>query len=74
MEVVPVKIVPRGFGETQRRDSWWWEPVLVLTVLGSFVVYATWAAFQGWRKKFARWTRRSIRPGKWLQGCSNIRA
>jgi hypothetical protein len=46
MEVVPVKIVPRGFGETQRRDSWWWEPVLVLTVLGSFVVYATWAAFQ----------------------------
>ena len=47
MEVVPVKIVPRTFGETQRRDSWYWEPVLVLTVLGSFVVYATWAAFQG---------------------------
>src|SRR6187402_2135940 len=46
MEVVPVKIVPRGFGETQRRDTWWWEPALVLMVLGSFVVYATWAAFQ----------------------------
>ena len=46
MEVVPVKIVPRSFGETQRRDSWWWEPVLVLAVLGGFVVYATWAAFQ----------------------------
>src|SRR5688500_18388976 len=46
MEVVPVKIVPRGFGETQRRDTWWWEPVLVFTVLGAFVVYATWAAFQ----------------------------
>ena len=32
MEVVPVKIVPRSFGETQRRDSWWWDPVLVLAV------------------------------------------
>ena len=46
MQVVPVKIVPRSFGETQRRDSWWWEPVMVLAVLGGFVVYATWAAFQ----------------------------
>ena len=46
MEFVPVKIVPRGFGETQRRDTWWWEPLLVLVVLGGFVVYATWAAFQ----------------------------
>src|SRR5678809_538002 len=46
MEVVPVKIVPRGFGETQRRDTWFWEPLLILGVLGSFVVYATWAAFQ----------------------------
>jgi hypothetical protein len=42
MEVVPVKIVPRSFGETERRDSWWWDPLLVFGVLGSFVVYATW--------------------------------
>ena len=46
MEVVPVKIVPRGFGETERRDTWWWDPVLVVAVLGGFIVYATWAAFQ----------------------------
>jgi hypothetical protein len=46
MQVVPVKIVPRGFGETQRRDTWFWEPLLILGVLGGFVVYATWAAFQ----------------------------
>ena len=46
MEVIPVKIVPRGFGETARRDTWWWDPLLVFTVLGAFVVYATWAAFQ----------------------------
>jgi hypothetical protein len=46
MEVVPVKFVPRGFGETERRDMWWWDPILVFVVLGGFVVYATWAAFQ----------------------------
>jgi len=52
MEVVPVKIVTRGFGETQRRDTWYWEPVLVFVVLGSFVVYATWAAFQNAHYEF----------------------
>jgi hypothetical protein len=46
MEAVPVKFVPRGFGETYRRDWWWVEPMIVFTVFGSFVVYATWAAFQ----------------------------
>src|ERR1051325_10575391 len=46
MEVVPVKIVPRGFGETARRDWWFMDPLLPLVVLTSFVVYATWAAFQ----------------------------
>ncbi len=37
----------RGFGETTRQDSWWLQPMVVLLVLGAFVVYATWAAFQG---------------------------
>jgi hypothetical protein len=37
----------RGFLETERRDSWWREPLAALVVLGSFVVYATWAALQG---------------------------
>jgi hypothetical protein len=46
MEAVPVKIVPRDFGETRRRDWWWVEPMIVFAVFGSFVVYATWAAFQ----------------------------
>jgi hypothetical protein len=31
---------------TLRKDAWWTEPALVVIVLGSFVVYATWAAFQ----------------------------
>ncbi len=46
MNVIPVKIVPRGYGETSRRDAWWVEPLVVFLVLGGFVVYATWAAFQ----------------------------
>ncbi|MBM3794155.1 MAG: succinate dehydrogenase [Acidobacteria bacterium] len=35
------------FGQTSRRDTWWLEPLLVFLGLGAFVVYATWAAFQG---------------------------
>jgi hypothetical protein len=29
-----------------RRDSWWALPLAVVAVLGSFIVYSTWAAFQ----------------------------
>jgi len=39
-------LLHRGFGETQRRDAWWLQPLIVFTILGGFVVYATWAAFQ----------------------------
>ena len=35
------------FGQTQRKDSWWVQPLLVFLGLGSFVVYANWAALQG---------------------------
>jgi len=46
MQVIPVKFVPRSFGETERRDWWWIDALLVVAVFGSFIVYATWAAFQ----------------------------
>lgn len=36
----------RGFGETLRRDTWWIPNVIVVTILSSFLIYATWAAFQ----------------------------
>ena len=36
-----------GFGATQRRDAWWIKPLLVFLGLSTFVVYSTWAAFQG---------------------------
>jgi hypothetical protein len=35
------------FGRTARPDVWWVQPVLVTLALSAFVVYATWAAFQG---------------------------
>ena len=38
---------PRAFGETTRRDSWWVKPLAILLGLSTFIVYSTWAAFQG---------------------------
>jgi hypothetical protein len=38
---------PRSFGQTTRRDAWWVQPLLVFLGLSTFIVYATWAAFQG---------------------------
>jgi hypothetical protein len=42
----PLPILHRGFGETLRRDAWWIQPLVTFVILGGFVVYATWAAFQ----------------------------
>jgi hypothetical protein len=42
-----VRMIQPGFGETRRRDRWWVQPLLVFAGLSTFVVYATWAAFQG---------------------------
>jgi hypothetical protein len=46
MSHAPLPLLHRGFGETQRRDAWWLQPLVVFTILSGFVVYATWAAFQ----------------------------
>src|SRR6267154_1239380 len=43
----PVRVTVRRFGETSRRDLWWIQPLLVFLGLSTFLVYATWAAFQG---------------------------
>src|SRR5678815_1543704 len=32
---------------TMRRDAWWVQPLVVFLGLSTFIVYATWAAFQG---------------------------
>jgi hypothetical protein len=46
MAHAPLSLLHRGFGETQRRDAWWGQPLIVFIILSSFVGYATWAAFQ----------------------------
>jgi hypothetical protein len=38
---------PHGLGKTSRHDAWWFGPGMTLLVLSTFIVYATWAAFQG---------------------------
>jgi len=43
----PVRLAVRRFGETGRRDVWWVQPLVVFLGLSTFLVYATWAAFQG---------------------------
>lgn len=47
MPSVPVVLHQRRFGETARRDAWWIQPIVVFLGLSTFLVYATWAAFQG---------------------------
>lgn len=37
----------RDFLQTTRRDTWWLFPAITLIYFLSFVVYSTWAAFQG---------------------------
>ena len=39
--------VRRSFGQTMRTDAWWVQPAIVFLILSTFIVYATWAAFQG---------------------------
>jgi hypothetical protein len=46
MAQIDVPLKRLRFGQTARRDAWWLPPLTVATVLGSFVVYATWAALQ----------------------------
>ena len=47
VSAAPVRFVRRGFGETSRRDTWWIQPLLVFLGFSAFIVYSTWAAFQG---------------------------
>lgn len=42
-----VRLSRRSFGQTARRDAWWLQPLAVLLGLSTFIVYSTWAAFQG---------------------------
>ena len=47
MALAEMSLAQRRFGETTRPDAWWVQPLLVFAGLSAFVVYSTWAAFQG---------------------------
>ena len=47
MASAPLPLAPRRFGETMRTDAWWIQPTVTFLVLTTFIIYATWAAFQG---------------------------
>ena len=51
-QVIPLTAAPQGFGKTMRRDTWWTTPLVVFIVFTSFIVYATWAAFQNAHYKY----------------------
>src|SRR5579871_865627 len=38
---------PPGFLQTSRTDLWWMQSFVTFLGLGAFIVYSTWAAFQG---------------------------
>jgi hypothetical protein len=38
---------PPSFGATMRSDVWWKQPLLMAVGFAAFIVYSTWAAFQG---------------------------
>jgi hypothetical protein len=47
MARVDVPLTRVRFGRTERRDAWWFAPLITFTVFSAFVIYATWAAIQG---------------------------
>ena len=52
MASIDVPVSRSGFGQTRRADNWWVQPLVVFCVLSAFIVYATWAAFQGGHYRF----------------------
>jgi hypothetical protein len=47
-----VQITRRGFGETTRKDLWWLPSLATFVGFSAFIVYSTWAAFQGEHYRF----------------------
>mgnify|MGYP003338419183 CR=1 FL=1 len=47
MPSIELPLKQSGFGATQRPDAWWLQPLAVFLGLSTFIIYSTWAAFQG---------------------------
>jgi hypothetical protein len=61
----PVRLSVRRFGETTRRDAWWIQPLVVFVILSSFLVYATWAAFQNAHYTYGNYLSPFYSPELW---------
>ena len=53
------------FGQTSRKDAWWVSPLAVFCGLGAFIVYSTWAAFQGEHYTFGPYLSPFYSPELW---------
>ena len=47
--------VRQPFGRTARPDAWWIQPTAVFLGFSAFIVYSTWAAFQGTHYTFGNY-------------------
>jgi hypothetical protein len=52
MPQIDVPLVQGRFGTTSRPDNWWIQPLAVFLGFTAFIVYSTWAAFQGEHYRF----------------------
>src|SRR5437868_8992695 len=52
MAQIDVPLVRSQFGQTSRADNWWVQPLVVFLGFSAFIVYSTWAAFQGQHYRF----------------------
>jgi hypothetical protein len=52
MPQIDVPLVQGRFGATSRPDNWWVQPLVVFLGFAAFIVYSTWAAFQGEHYRF----------------------
>ena len=55
MPAIDVPVTPSCFGQTTRRDRWWVQPLLIFLGFSTFIVYSTWAAFQGEHYRFGEY-------------------
>jgi hypothetical protein len=60
-----VSIERRPFGRTMRKDGWWVAPLLTFLAFSAFIVYSTWAAFQGEHYSFGPYLSPMYSPLIW---------
>jgi hypothetical protein len=65
MPQIDVPLVQGRFGATSRPDTWWIQPLAVFLGFSAFIVYSTWAAFQGINYWFGPYISPMYSPELW---------